>query len=201
MSERDTTRGRRELVLAVVACAIAGAVVLFAAGRRWVRYVVVGGGQVTGGPTGHDVAAGTSALGLVLLAAVVALPATRRWLRRLVALVVVAAGAGTVALAADVLADPTAAASGSRYVGVFSFSADPALSLRATGWPWVGVCAGALAILAGTLALLRSGSWPAMGRRYESGGRSGRSARPSSGSPSEPSSMWDRLDEGHDPTV
>lgn len=200
MSEPATTRGRRELALAVVACAIAGAVVLFAAGRRWVRYVVVGGGQVTGGPSGHDVAAGTSAIGLVLLAAVVALPATRRWLRRVVALIVVAAGAGAMALAADVLADPKAAVNGSRNVGVFSFSADPTLRLRATGWPWVDVCAGALAVIAGGLALVRSGGWPAMGRRYESGRRPAEPRQPSSDSSSS-SSMWDRLDEGDDPTV
>jgi len=197
MSERDNTRGRRELVFAVVGCAIAGAVVLFSAGRRWVHYVVLGGGQVTGGPTGHDVAAGTSALGLVLLAAVVALPATRRWLRRVVGLVVVAAGAGTIALAADVLADPKAAVTGSRYVGVFSFSASPNLSLRATGWPWVDVCAGVVALVAGGFALLRSGGWPAMGRRYESG----RAAQRSSGSQADASSMWDCLDQGEDPTV
>ncbi len=200
MSEARPSAPRRELVLAVVGCAVAGAAVLFAAGRRWVHYVVVGGGHATGGPTGHDVAGGTSALGLVLLAAVVALPATRRWLRRVVALIVVAAGAGAIALAADVLADPTAAAHGSDYVGVFSFSADPTLRLRATGWPWVDICAGGVALAAGTLALVRSGSWPAMGRRYESGGRSARSARPGQPS-SDASAMWDRLDEGDDPTA
>ena len=198
MTAAGQSAARRELVVAVVACAIAGAAVLFAAGRRWVHYVVVGGGQVTGGPTGHDVAAGTSALGLVLLAAVVALPATRRWLRRVVAFVVLAAGAGTIALSAYVLADPASAASGSRHVGVFSFSSDPALRLRATGWPWVDVCAGALAVIAGGFALVRSGGWPAMGRRYESGARP---AQPSSRSASDSSSMWDRLDEGDDPTL
>lgn len=198
MSDVPRSAARRELVLAVVACAVAGAVVLFAAGRRWVHYVVVGGGRVTGGPTGHDVAAGTSALGLVLLAAVVALPATRRWLRRVVALVVLAAGAGAIALAADVLADPKAAATGSRYAGVYSLSPDPTLRLRATGWPWVDVCAGVLALAAGGFALLRSGGWPAMGRRYESVGRSAQSP---SGSSADTSSMWDRLDKGDDPTV
>lgn len=197
MSEAPRSAARRELVLAVVACAIAGAGVLFAAGRRWVHYVVIGGGQVTGGPTGHDVAAGTSALGLVLLAAVVALPATRRWLRRVVGVLVIGAGAGAIALASDVLANPSGAASGSRYLGVYSFSSDPTVRLRATGWPWVDVCAGGVAVLAGGFALLRSADWPAMGRRYEAG----RAARQSAGSPSDVESMWARLDEGDDPTV
>jgi uncharacterized membrane protein (TIGR02234 family) len=202
MSSAPRTAARRELVLAVAGCAIAGAVVLFAAGRRWVHYVVGGGGQASGGPTGHDVAAGGSALGLVMLAAVVALPATRGWLRRVVALVVVAAGAGTIALAGYVLADPAAAAGGSGYVGFFSLSPDPTVRLRATGWPWVDVVAGAVALAAGGFALLRSGSWLTMGRRYESGRPSAKpSSGSSDGSSSDALSMWDRLDEGDDPTL
>jgi uncharacterized membrane protein (TIGR02234 family) len=189
-----SSRARRELVLAVVGCAIAGAVALFAAGRRGVHYVAVGGGQVNGGPSGHDVAAGASALGLVVLAGVVALPATRGWLRRAVGLVVLAAGAATIALAARVLADPSAASSFSGYVGFFSYSSNPTIALRATGWPWADVGAGALALVTGVFAALRSGGWPAMGRRYESGGKSARPAF-------DASSMWDRLDHGDDPTA
>jgi len=83
-------------------------------------------------------------------------------------------------------------------VGFFSLSPDPTLALRATGWPWVDVAAGAVALAAGGFALLRSGRWPAMGRRYESGGKA---ARPSSGSSSDSLSMWDLLDEGDDPTA
>jgi uncharacterized membrane protein (TIGR02234 family) len=180
------------LSLAAGGCAVAGAVVLFAAGREWVRYVVAGG-HASAGPSGHDVAAGASALGFVMLAGVVALPATRGWLRRAVGVIVAAAGAGTIALAANVLADPGGAA-GSRYIGVFSLSANPSISVRATGWPWADVCAGVLAALVGGFAVLRSGGWPAMGRRYESGGRA---AQPSS----DASSMWDRLDQGDDPTA
>lgn len=195
MSETVTTSGRRELVLAVAGCAIAGAVALFAAGRQWAHFVVVGGGGgVNGGPSGHDLAAGASALGLVMLAGVVALPATRGLLRRLVGLVVLAAGAGTIALAADVLADPGAAGSFTGYVGFFAYSGNPTIALRATGWPWADVAAGILALAAGAFTLVRSGGWPAMGRRYESGGRA---ARPTS----DASSMWDRLDHGDDPTV
>lgn len=193
MSERDAASGRRELVLAVVGCLMAGGVVLFAAGREWVHYAVAGGGHALSGPSGHDVAAGANALGFVMLAGVVALPATRTWLRRAVGLVVAAAGAGTIALAADVLADP-ASAGGVRSVGVFSFLANPSIRVGATGWPWADVGAGALALVVGGFALLRSGDWPAMGRRYESGGKA---ARPSS----DASSMWDRLDQGDDPTA
>lgn len=190
---------RQELALAVAGSAIAGALVLLAVGRRWVSYAVLGGGQASAGPTGHDVAAATSALGLVMLAAVVALPATRRWPRRAVGVIVAAAGAGTIALAGYVLADPAAAA-GQRFIGVFSFSPDPTVRAHATVWPWVDVCAGVLALAAGGFALLRSGGWPAMGRRYESGDRSASGAgraRPSS----DASSMWDRLDHGDDPTA
>jgi uncharacterized membrane protein (TIGR02234 family) len=195
MSDDQRSAARRELVLAVAGCAIAGAVALFAAGRQWAHFVVVGGGgSVNGGPSGHDLAAGASALGLVMLAGVVALPATRGFLRRVIGLVVLAAGAGTIALAADVLADPSAAGSFTGYDGFFAYSGNPTIVLRATGWPWADVGAGILALAAGGFAVVRSGNWPAMGRRYESGGKA---ARPTS----DASSMWDRLDHGDDPTV
>lgn len=188
-------RGRRELALAAGGCAIAGAAVLFASGRRWVRYAVAGGGQVSAGPTGHDVAAGATALGLVMLAAVVALPATRGWVRRAVGLLVAAAGTGTIGLATYVIASPGDAA-GSRFVGVSSFLPSPAVKVQASGWPWVDVCAGAVALVAGLFALLHSRQWPAMGRRYESG-----KARAGTSTGSTETSMWDRLDQGDDPTV
>lgn len=156
------------------------------------HYVVVGGGHASGGAAGHQVAAGASGLGLVLLAAVVALPATRGWVRRVVGLLVAAAAAGTIALAAHVLADPAGAA-GARHIGVVSFSPNPQVKAAASGWPWVDVCAGLLALAAGALTLVRSSSWPAMGRRYEAGRRP-------SGSGGE-ASMWDRLDRGDDPTL
>lgn len=166
---------------------------LFAAGRRWVRYVVVGGGHASAGPTGHDVASGATALGLVILAAVVALPATRGRLRRGVGLLLAAAGAGVMALACYVIASPGAAA-GPRYFGAFSMSPNPVVHTQASGWPWVDVCAGLVALVAGGSALSRSSGWPAMGRRYETG-----PARAAAGS-AEPS-MWERFDEGDDPTV
>jgi uncharacterized membrane protein (TIGR02234 family) len=193
VSEQGGAGDRRELVAVVGGCAIAGAVVLLAVGRRWVRYAVVGGGHASAGPTGHDVAAGATALGLVILAAAVALPASRGWLRRGVGVVLAAAGAGTIALAAHVIASPGAAA-GRRYIGVYSLSPNPVLHAQATGWPWVDVCAGLIALVAGVVALLHSGGWPAMGRRYESG-------RTRASSRSAETSMWDQLDQGDDPTV
>jgi uncharacterized membrane protein (TIGR02234 family) len=194
MTDDGAARGRRELALAIGCCVVAGAVVLIAAGRHWVSYAVSGGGHASSGPTGHDVASGASALGVVMLAAAVALPATRRWLRRGVGVIVAAAGAGTIGLAAYVLADPGDAA-GKRLIGFFALSPNPTVSVRATGWPWADICAGVLALLAGAFALLRSGNWPAMGRRYESGGRK------RAGAASAETSMWDRLDQGDDPTV
>ncbi|MGH8888279.1 MAG: Trp biosynthesis-associated membrane protein [Acidothermaceae bacterium] len=196
VSEVRRARARRELVTAGAGCVIAGATVLFAGGRRWVRYAVVGGGHASGGPTGHDVAAGATALALVMLATAVALPATRGWLRRGVGLVVAAAGAGTIALAAYVIASPGAAA-GTRVIGVFYFSSGtPSVQVQASGWPWVDICAGTVALVAGVFALLRSADWPAMGRRYESG-----RAKPSASTSSAEASMWERFDQGDDPTL
>jgi len=194
MNEHRRVSGQRELAAVITACVVAGAIVLIAAGRHWVSYALVGGGgDASSGPTGHDVAGGASALGLVMLAAAVALPATRRWPRRIVGLLLAAAGAGTIALAAYVLADPGAAA-GKRLISFFAFSPSPKVTVRATGWPWADVCAGVLALVAGGFALLRSADWPAMGRRYES------KRKPARGAADE-ASMWDRLDQGDDPTA
>ena len=194
MSDPDAAP-RRGLGAAVAGCAIAGGVVVFAAGRRWIRYAIESG-QTSAGASGHDVAAGATALGFVLLAGVVALPATRGWLRRAIGLLLAAAGAGTIAVASRVVADPAGAA-GSRPVGFFATVAHPNVTVRATGWPWVDVAAGLLGAAAGVLTIARSAAWPAMGRRFEAGGARG--ARASQATDS--AALWDRLDDGDDPTA
>jgi uncharacterized membrane protein (TIGR02234 family) len=72
-------------------------------------------------------------------------------------------------------------------------------ALTVTAWAWVTVAAGVLAIAAGALTVGRSGDWPAMGRRYESGGSARRG--PVTEASHSQATLWDRLDEGDDPTV
>ena len=136
--------------------------------------------------TGHAVAGAAATLALVVLAGVVVLPATRGLGRRIAGVAIALAGLGisylavlTIAFTTDQLDVPEA-----------STYADG----RATAWPWIAVVAGLLAIATGVFAAVASGAWPAMGRRYESAGSARRG-------PVTETSMWDRLDEGDDPTA
>jgi uncharacterized membrane protein (TIGR02234 family) len=64
-----------------------------------------------------------------------------------------------------------------------------------TPWWLVAVVAGLLVVFGGVLAIVTSGSWPQMGRRYE--------RREGADAPQRdvrPRSVWDQLDEGIDPT-
>jgi uncharacterized membrane protein (TIGR02234 family) len=180
--------GRRGLGVAVAGCVVSGAVALFAAGRVWLHYTVPRNGlaDLRAAATGHDVAAASATLALVVLAGVVVLPATRGLGRRIAGAVIALAGLGisylavlTIAFTTDQLDAPEA----STYTDG-----------RATAWPWVTVVAGVVAIATGVFVAVASGGWPAMGRRYESAGSASRG-------PATETSIWDRLDEGDDPTV
>jgi uncharacterized membrane protein (TIGR02234 family) len=187
-----TTRPeRRGLGIAVAGCVISGATALLAVGRVWLHYTVPRNGlaDLRATATGHAVAQPAATLALVVLAGVVVFPATRGLGRRVAGAVIALAGVGivylsvaTVAFTTDQLDLPDA----STYTGG-----------RATAWPWIALFAGAVAIATGAFAAAASRGWPSMGRRYES--------RPTAGStaagPLTEVAMWDRLDEGDDPTA
>jgi len=183
-----TQPGRRGLGVAVTGCVLSGAVALFAVGRAWLHYTVPRNGlaDLRATATGHAAAGAAATLALVILAGVVVLPATRGLGRRIAGVVVALAGLGvsylavlTVARTTDQLDVPEA----STYTDG-----------RATAWPWIALVAGGVAIATGVFAAVASGGWPAMGRRYESAGSAKRG-------PATETSMWDRLDEGDDPTA
>ena len=113
-------------------------------------------------------------------------PATRGLGRRIVGAVVALAGLGISWLAALTIV-----------VTTDQLDVPPGLTYtdgRATAWPWIALVAGAVAIATGVYAAVASGRWPAMGRRYESAGSARRG-------PATETSIWDRLDEGDDPTA
>jgi len=187
-SAATTQPGRRGLGIAVTGCVLSGAVALFAVGRVWLHYTVPRDGlaDLRAAATGHAVAGAAATLALVVLAGVVALPATRGFGRRVASGVIALAGLGmsylavlTIALTTDQLDVPAA----STYTDG-----------RATAWPWVTLVSGLVAVVTGVFATVASGGWPAMGRRYESAG----SAK---SGPVTETSIWDRLDEGDDPTA
>lgn len=183
-----TQPGRRGLGIAVTGCVLSGAVALFAVGRVWLHYTVPRDGlaDLRTAATGHAVAGAAATLALVVLAGVVALPASRGLGRRIAGVVIALAGFGigylatlTIARTTDQLDVPAA----STYTDG-----------RATAWPWIALVAGVLALATGVFAAVASGGWPAMGRRYESAGAPRRG-------PATETSIWDRLDEGDDPTA
>jgi hypothetical protein len=63
-----------------------------------------------------------------------------------------------------------------------------------TAWPWLAFAGAVLAAAAGASALLRSASWPALGRRYDAPGA------PQTASDDD-ASRWAALDRGEDPTA
>ena len=181
---------RRGLTTAVLLCLVGAFVVLVAAGRAWVSVEVDAGPLVEGrtdARTGTAVATGVSALGLVGLAGVVALAATRRAGRTVVGLVLLATGAGVVAavLTADLsLADqPFAGETGD-------------VSLEITAWSSVTAVGGVLLLAAGGLTVARGRSWPVLGQRYEAPA----GTAPAPQQPTE-RSLWEALDRGEDPTT
>jgi uncharacterized membrane protein (TIGR02234 family) len=183
-----TQSGRRGLGIAVTGCVISGAVALFAVGRVWLRYTVPRNGlaDLRATATGHTTAGAAGTLALVVLAGVVVLPATRGFGRRLAGALVALAGLGIGYLAVQTIVfttDQLDAPEASTYTDG-----------RATAWPWVAMVAGVVAIATGVLAVLASGGWPAMGRRYEQAGSAKRGLATET-------SIWDRLDEGDDPTT
>jgi uncharacterized membrane protein (TIGR02234 family) len=199
-TSRGAAAGRRQLALAVLGCLVGAAVVLFAVSASWVRLRVATGG--TAGPAGSPVAAaaipvrlsgGTVApavtgCGLVGLAGVVAIAATRRWGRTVVGVLVLAAGIGIMIAATRIAADPTAAARGSNPVR--QIAPDGVAVLRdvtATAAPWLACFGGVLLAGSGLLVALRGRAWSSMSARYEAP-----AARPVN--------AWDEIERGGDPT-
>ncbi|HEY3926383.1 MAG TPA: Trp biosynthesis-associated membrane protein [Acidothermaceae bacterium] len=183
-----TQPGRRALGIAVTGCVLSGAVALFAVGRVWLHYTVprTGLADLRATATGHTTAGAAGTLALVVLAGVVVLPATRGLGRRIAGVLIALAGVGIGYLAILTIASTTDRLDGSQ--------ASTYTEGRATAWPWIALVAGAIAIATGVFAALASGGWPAMGRRYESAGSAHRG-------PATETSIWDRLDEGDDPTA
>ncbi|MDQ6650358.1 MAG: Trp biosynthesis-associated membrane protein [Actinomycetota bacterium] len=186
---------RRELALAVGLCLLGAAVVLLAAGRPWTRFTLDQGGLLPPlrlAPSGRSLDPTAGALGLVGLAGVLALAATRRRGRLVVGVLVALAGAVVVVsslrVASAVL--PAVRRSGAldRAGAAASALAGP---LPVTAWPWVSAAGGLLLALAGLLVVVRGPAWAALSARYEAPER-----RAAAGEVS----LWEALDRGDDPT-
>jgi uncharacterized membrane protein (TIGR02234 family) len=172
--------------------ALGGLIVIVSAGRGWGTATMA---DVAGAKAGRalrvngtDVSGGLSALGLLSLAGVLAVLATRGPVRRAVAVVLALVGVSVVALAVtgDVRAalDKAARTAG----GVSTARAD---GVSTSAWPWVCALGGACIVAAAGLVVVRGRQWPSLGARYERGAaRTPRVLDP-----------WSALDRGIDPTL
>ncbi len=201
--EQSGDRARRELTAAVGLCLLGAALALLAGSRTWLSGVVEAAPPLPARPlrlTGGELVE-VRPLALLGLAAVPALAATKRWGRVLVGVVTLLAGAGVVALTAEVLADPTA-----------DPAAREATRSAVTGWPWACAAGGLLLALAGLLVAVRGRRWAAMSARYDAPAARAEQPVPSAAAPAQgmagagpaaaPSerALWEALDRGEDPT-
>jgi uncharacterized membrane protein (TIGR02234 family) len=180
---------------------VAGALALSAAGQTWITLTAVRRPPlppVVDQVGGSQVAPLVTATGLLLLAAAVALVATRGLARVAVGLLAVCAGAALGWSGARTLAGGTALDRSLSSVG-----GSPGVQLHArvqAAWPVLAVVAGLVAIAVGVLVVLRSRSWPAMGRRYERPGADGGTAARPATAEDRATAAWRALDRGEDPT-
>jgi uncharacterized membrane protein (TIGR02234 family) len=145
--------------------------------------------------TGNDLVPLASAVSLVSLASVLAVPAVRRVGRRIVGGLLIVLGGG-VAIASWMVvfsldqrvADWVTSSDTTEFAG--------AITSRPL-WAVTMIAAGLLIFASGVLVVSRGPAWPQMSARYErpagTAGRPGRPSRPSR-------DAWDALDHGEDPT-
>ena len=190
--------GGRELGAVAAVCAVGGGMVLFAVGPTWVEVVAHRASplpDVTLAVSGRSLAPLVAGLGIVGLAGVVGLLATRRWGRLIVAAIVALSGLGVLAGALTRLTAPGAAEARALLDDAGRSAGAAAVTATAhPGWPLLAAAGGLLLALGGLAALLRSRRWPTMSARYET--PAARTDRPRTDA-----AVWDALDRGDDPTV
>ncbi|MCZ2837401.1 TIGR02234 family membrane protein [Modestobacter sp. VKM Ac-2985] len=207
-----TGRGRRELTVAVLLCALSGGLALSASGEPWADVTIMREPPLPPTAevlTGSQAAPLVAACGLLLLAAALAVIAVRGAGRVVVGLLVAVSGgvlgwSGLRAVTGSLDLGSSVATSGIG-LGQAQVTVDPVAT-----WPAVAVVAGLLGVLAGALVVLRGREWPGMGRRYERTGRPA-DAAPAPARPTRPArpetdedrhqAAWKALDRGDDPTV
>ncbi|HKC28371.1 MAG TPA: Trp biosynthesis-associated membrane protein, partial [Jatrophihabitans sp.] len=146
--------------------------------------------------TGRDIDAAPTALALVALAGVVAVIATRGWLRRVVGAVLALSGVGLVwraAVSAGAVSAQRARALVTAHHPTAALGPAPHVQAN-TGWAVVTVVCGVLVTATGTWIAWRGHTWQVMSARYEA-------HPPAEGdSTKAAATLWNALDRGEDPT-
>jgi uncharacterized membrane protein (TIGR02234 family) len=165
------TGSRRELLAVILMTIVGAALVLLSTSRTWAHAVVSVLGSL-GAPrrldlSGRTVAPLVAALGLVALAAVIALLATRgRW-RIVIGCLIAVAGALIVGATASITASDVRHGSALRDADSQAALRDARISVELRSWRHVAAAGGLLIAGAGLVAAARGRSWAAMGRKYD----------------------------------
>jgi uncharacterized membrane protein (TIGR02234 family) len=186
-------KSRRELTAAVSLGGVGAAIVAGFAGRTWATVASAGSGLGTFGEhlTGRSLSGVIAALGWAGLAGILALLATRGWVR--VAIGVLLAAFGVIVAVASPLAVRRAhvvAVAGDKS-NLARLGGDVAVHVNA--WWTLSLAGGVLLAAAGLFTIARGRRWPGMSSRYDRPG-----AAPPAGD--DPASLWKALDRGDDPT-
>lgn len=182
---------RRWLSVAAAATLVGGALMLLAGGRPWAVATVHQPSPLPATRlrlTGADLGGIVRALGLLALAGVAGILATRGRGRAVVGALLLATGVGAV------LSLGLAAPAQVRGSGAVQARVDTGASVtvrREPAWPAAYVLGGVLVGGAGLLTVVRGRHWPGMGARYEA-------PTPTRTPAADP---WAAIDRGEDPTL
>lgn len=174
------TRGLRA---ALLGCLLSAALILFGAGRVWANVAYPDRPRTV---TGSALVGSLTTWGLVALAGVVAVAATRRWGRIPVGGALVASGASVAALTADAIRDVEVRVL--EDVVLRRLTVSPT-ALDLTIWPYLTLAGGVLLAATGILVAMRGPRWAGLSAKYDA------PAAPKDGD------LWDALDRGEDPTA
>jgi uncharacterized membrane protein (TIGR02234 family) len=135
---------------------------------------------------GAEVAGSVVGLALLALAGVLAVVATRGWLRRAVGVLLALAGLGIVWACVSFVRAP-----------LYRLDADGVASTEnvheaLTGWPLVSLVGGLLVVAGAVLVVWRGAQWSAMSARYDA---------PAPRAGERQGDTWAALDRGEDPTT
>jgi uncharacterized membrane protein (TIGR02234 family) len=198
--------GRRELVAVVGLTLLGAALTLLAVGRPWAHAVVseppLPAQRVD--LSGRAVTPLVAALGIVALAAAVAILATRgRW-RLVVGVVIALAGAAIVGTSATLSAPDIRSGSALRDRAPAADHRGAVVTIELRGWRHVAAGGGIVLVAAGLLTIARGRALATMGQRYDaptSTPQRAPSPQPAAASRSEDTDLWEQLERGEDPTA
>jgi multisubunit Na+/H+ antiporter MnhC subunit len=175
---------RREYAATLALLAASGIVALIVTGQPWANATFAGVvSRQTIEASGSNLTGGVRAIGLLSLAGVLVIGATKGWLRRVIGLGIAAAGVLAVLHLIGIRRDFTEIVAAWAEIGPNGVTVQPTPAI------WVATVVCVAVAVAGLLTAARGHRWPTLRATYE--------RRPDK--PAE--DAWDVLDRGEDPTV